>query len=100
VEVLVTRFELSERSSLETYSGEGDLIVLARELLGVVLEVSLYLDQESSESFLITSILSRYLKLGLLVVRLKLSDLGIGLVEELLELYYRDGRGPDLGRDG
>ena len=43
-EVLETRFELSERSSLEIYSSEGDLAVLARELLGVVLEVSLYLD--------------------------------------------------------
>ena len=99
-EVLETRFESSERSSLEIYGGEGDLAVLARELFEVVLEVSLYLDQEPSESFLVTSILSGCLKLGLFAVRFKLSDFSIGLVEELLELYRCDGRGPDLGRDG
>jgi hypothetical protein len=75
-------------------------MVFAVEFLGVILEISLYLNQESSKTLLIAFIFAGYLELGLIAVGPKLGDFSIGLVKKLLELYYRDRRGVDLGRNG
>ena len=90
-EVLKYRLELLEGLSFEARGYESNLIVFSSKLLRIVLEIGLYLDQKSSKAFLTTSILSRYLELGLDHTNLKLCDLGIGLGEGLLELRNRNG---------
>jgi hypothetical protein len=86
--VLESGFKLPESLPFEARGCERNLAILAEELLGVVLEVSLHLNQESSETLLVASILAWCLELGLDGVGLKLGDLGVGLVKKLLKLRY------------
>jgi hypothetical protein len=74
-------------------------------LFSVVGDIRLYLDKLSSEVLLTTSILQWHLQLGLRdssvaklsVLGFQLSNLGIGLSQKLLDLYYSDRGVRSLG---
>jgi hypothetical protein len=99
--VFKSRFEPSKRLALQAQSYKRNLRGFVRKAFDIVHKVSLHLDKPSSEVFLVTSVLRRYLHLSpdnggvvaeLSVLGFQLRNPGVGLSQELLDLRHRDRR--------